>query len=32
MLQESDYFVLAEIEEAYQDGYTDGCHDACDKE
>lgn len=33
MLQESDYyFVLAEIEDAYQDGYTEGYHDACDKE
>lgn len=37
MLQESDYyFVLAEIENAYQDVYTDGYingyHDASNKE
>lgn len=37
MLQESDYyFVLAEIEEAYEDCYTDGYingyHDACNNE
>lgn len=33
MLQESDYyFVLAEIEEAYTDGYVEGYRDACMKE
>lgn len=33
MLQESDYyFVLAELEDAYNHGYVEGYRDACMKE